>query len=91
MSKNDDTAVIRTDTERIEFLEKLNQAGTYTGKCILRMSNTGRGWRLHEHSEGGFCTVRGAIDAYMDEHEHKDLISIDEELPNEPCADTKQG
>jgi len=56
------------DTERLDFLQRLNKAGSYTGKYILRMSNTGRGWRLHETSEEtvtAFSSVRDAIDNFM--------------------------
>lgn len=53
-----------TDTERIDFMERLLAKKEYTGKAILRNSTTGRGWRLHETSwEGASDTVRGAIDA----------------------------
>ena len=51
------------DKERLDFLQKLNDRKKYTGKIILRESNTGRGWRLHETSRGGgFSSVREAID-----------------------------
>jgi len=59
---------MKTDTDLIEFLEELNNSRSYTGKCILRRSTTGRGWRLHE-TDGGFDTVREAIQAYYDEGE----------------------
>lgn len=65
-----------TDTERIDFLEALNAKAEYTGRCALRKSTTGRGWRLHEI--GGFdvpCetfdTVREAIDYYIENKEKK--------------------
>lgn len=32
-----------TDTELLNFLQKLNDEENYTGKCVLRMSFTGRG------------------------------------------------
>jgi hypothetical protein len=42
-----------TDTERIDLLE------------ILRLSSTGRGWRLHETEKtDGYPTVREAIDNF---------------------------
>lgn len=51
-----------TDTDLINTLEGLNKEASYTGKCILRQSTTGRGWRLHETSkEEGCDTVREAI------------------------------
>ena len=56
------------DEERIDFLETLNSKAEYTGKCLLRLSTTGRGWRLHE-TENGFDTVREAIDSFIEEGE----------------------
>ena len=56
-----------TDTERMDFLQKLTEQHAYTGKVILRSSTTGRGWRLHETSHPEAKTsVREAIDAYME-------------------------
>lgn len=53
------------DTELLDFLEELNKHKRYTGKCILRMSETGRGWRLHETDlEGASDTVREAIQKF---------------------------
>ncbi len=37
-----------TDTELLDVLQKLNDEANYTGRCVLRISMTGRGWRLHE-------------------------------------------
>ncbi|MDY6893867.1 MAG: hypothetical protein SVO01_00390 [Thermotogota bacterium] len=57
--------IMRTDTERLDFLQQLTNRKKYTGKVILRESTTGRGWRLHEHSgDGAVESVRDAIDAY---------------------------
>jgi len=56
------------DTERLDFLQSLNDKEIYTGKCELRMSTTGRGWRLHETEtfSGKACRlVRTAIDNFM--------------------------
>lgn len=51
-----------TDTDLINYLEELNNKNLYTGHCILRMSGSGRGWRLHETERlGGHHTVREAI------------------------------
>lgn len=51
-----------SDTELLNFLEKKNKEATYTGRCIFRMSGTGRGWRLHETDfVGAKKTVRSAI------------------------------
>jgi hypothetical protein len=56
---------LKEDEERLDFLQSLNCAGFDTGRCVLRLSGTGRGWRLHESN----CTeashsVRVAIDAF---------------------------
>lgn len=56
----------RTDTELLDALQELNNRENYTGLCILRISTTGRGWRLHETSADGFISVREAINDYLD-------------------------
>ncbi len=62
-----------TDTELLDALQKLNDLSGYTGLCILRMSTTGRGWRLHEVSTVDFdeanTSVRQAIEAFVREKE----------------------
>jgi hypothetical protein len=60
-----------TDTELLDFLQSLNDKKEYTGKCVLRMSATGRGWRLHETGrddvvDDGFFNVRQAIESFKD-------------------------
>ncbi len=51
-----------SDKELLDFLEELNAKKHYTGRCILRMSETNRGWRLHETDlDDASDTVRGAI------------------------------
>lgn len=53
-----------TDTERLDFLQKLT-AG-YGRGWLLRLSGYGRGWRLHETSTlGAVPDVRDAIDKVM--------------------------
>lgn len=53
-----------TDTERLDFLQKLT-AG-YGRGWILRLSSYNRGWRLHETSTpGAVPDVRDAIDQTM--------------------------
>lgn len=42
-----------TDKELLDFLQKKNDEGAHTGKCLFRMSVRGRGWRLHETSQTG--------------------------------------
>jgi len=55
-----------TDTERLDFLQKLLDEAKYTGKAILRMSLQGRGWCLHETDlPGAVADVRQAIDTFM--------------------------
>lgn len=54
-----------TDKERLDYLQELNDRNNYTGKCVLRESTTGRGWRLHETAgETSFDSVRDAIDNF---------------------------
>ena len=54
-----------TDEERIELLETLHRKSGYTGRCVMRMSINGRGWRLHKTLDGGSGTVREAIDKFF--------------------------
>ena len=62
---------MRTDKERIDFLQKITDQARFTGKVILRWSTTGRGWRLHEtRQEGGVLDVRVAIDNFIDQEEN---------------------
>ncbi len=54
---------LEADKERLDLLENLPRE--FSGKIILRMSTTGRGFRLHESSQkGAVDTVREAIDNY---------------------------
>jgi len=55
-----------TDKQRLDFLQELNNKAEYTGKCELRISLRGRGWRLHE-TTGAYAweDVREAIDFFM--------------------------
>ena len=56
-----------TDTELLDFLQSLNDKKFYTGKCVLRPSSTGRGWRLHETSlPNAVSDVRKAIILFME-------------------------
>lgn len=53
-----------TDTERLDLLDRLTKED-YEPGVILRRSETGRGWRLHQTSrEGASPTVREAIDRF---------------------------
>ena len=38
------------DTELLDWLETQNAKARYTGRCVFRLSTSGRGWRLHETS-----------------------------------------
>lgn len=57
-----------TDTELLDVLQKLNDKAEYTGKCVLRISDTGRGWRLHETDDDSGShpqtSVREAIEDF---------------------------
>lgn len=53
------------DTERLDFLDSLTGRDHFGGRVRLRLSSTGRGWRLQE-DERGYATVREAIDAFAD-------------------------
>ena len=57
---------IVTDTELLDFLQVLNNEAKYTGKCILRLSYCGRGWRLYETiKDNAYWSVREAIYQFM--------------------------
>ena len=52
-----------TDTDRLDFLEKLLGQNRYTGRAVLRWSTNGRGIRLHETSRSkAQKSIREAID-----------------------------
>ena len=58
----------RTDTERIDALQKLTTG--YGFGWVLRMSSTGRGMRLHETElEEAVPDIRDTIDTYLDKIE----------------------
>ena len=58
----------RTDEDRLDFLQVLLDQGAYTGTAILRISKTGRGFRLHESSKSqAVPDIRKAIDDFIDE------------------------
>jgi len=55
-----------TDTELLDWLESQNSRKTYTGFCVFRWSDFGRGWRLHETSRSdGVDSIRKAITVAM--------------------------
>lgn len=64
-TKQSELASLRADKARLDFLDSL--LGTYTGRVVCRMSQGGRGMRLHETSgeDGKDTNVRDAIDRYM--------------------------
>jgi len=58
-----------TDKERLDFLQLLTSNNDNKGGVILRMSETQRGWRLHQSSrKGAVPSVRCAIDNFIKEH-----------------------
>jgi hypothetical protein len=60
-----------TDSELLDFLEKLNEERLYTGKVVLRISQKGRGFRLRETSQAGAASsVRQAIIDFMKTDEY---------------------
>jgi len=64
------TEAAPTDKERLDFLQRLNDRAAFTGRCVLRESPNGRGWRLHETSlENAYQSVRDAIDIAMKREE----------------------
>ena len=50
-----------TDTELLDVLQKLNDEAVYSGVCILRLSTTGRGWRLHETADEDVVVPRTSV------------------------------
>jgi len=55
-----------SDTELLDYLQKLTDRKKYTGRVICRMSTIGRGWRLHETSLfGAKPSVREAIEDFI--------------------------
>lgn len=65
-----------TDIELLDFLQRLLDEKRYTGKCVLRWSDHGRGFRLHETSATeGVVNIREAIQIMMDHQklERKDV------------------
>jgi len=63
-----------TDKERLDYLQQLNDRNNYTGKCVLRESATGRGWRLHETSTDQYETFNNVRDAIDNFKLHNDKI-----------------
>ena len=61
-----------TDTELLDFLQKLTDEHVYTGRVVLRMSDTGHGWRLHETSlDTAVSNVRLAIENFINQRGDK--------------------
>jgi len=57
-----------TDREILDYLQERLERAPYTGRCVLRESSTGRGFRLMETSrDGAFNDVREAVMHVMDE------------------------
>lgn len=61
-----------TDTELLDFLQMLTDRAEYSGKCIMRLSLSGRGWRLHESNwELAQPSVRDAIEQFIDRYQEE--------------------
>jgi len=61
-----------TDTELLDYLQSLNDKQGFTGRCILRMSASDRGWRLHEtRMDGATTNVREAIEQFIKNENEK--------------------
>ena len=59
-------ADMMTDTELLDALQKLNDDKRHSGKCVLRMSAGGTGWRLHETTRPfARRNVRNAIEEFI--------------------------
>lgn len=64
---------VRGDAILLDYLEHVHRVSGFQ-LCTMRMSSTGRGWRLHSADapelraagESGFPTVRAAIKAALD-------------------------
>jgi len=57
-----------TDTELLDFLQKLTDQRRFTGTVILRNSDTSRGWHLHEtNHDSAVADVRQAIENYIEQ------------------------
>lgn len=55
-----------TDTELLDFLQRINNEGMHTKKCVFRISRRNWGWRLYESSRpGAVRDVRKAITKAM--------------------------
>ncbi len=61
---------IYSDTDLLDYLQKLTDDAKYSGRVMLRNSSIERGWRLYEtSSENGFLDVREAIINYIENNE----------------------
>ena len=61
--KNDGGPAFPTDAEMLDFLQSM--VGTATGLVTCRMSRTGRGMRLHEHTTGRGSVREAIADAML--------------------------
>lgn len=58
------------DQKRLNKLQALTEREDYTGRVIMRLSTTGRGWWLHEtDEEGSDADVRSALDRFFAEYD----------------------
>lgn len=70
-----------SDTALLNYLQRRLDRANYTGRCVLRESHRGHGFRLHETSApNGVPSVREAIAAEM----RAERAASDEEPDFEP-------
>jgi hypothetical protein len=80
-----------SDSEMLDWLQGQNDLSRYTGRCLFRMSTTGRGWRLHETSgDNAYMCVRNAIAVAMQE-EKQPRPDAPETLKYPPAASSGRG
>ncbi len=61
-----------TDKELLDFLQRKNDEKAHGGLCMLRDSDYGRGWRLHETKRvGAIRDVRRAIGIVVDREKRR--------------------
>jgi len=59
---------VRSDTELLDWLQAKLDEKRYSGRCIFRWSDSGRGMRLHETiREDASSSVRVAINKAIEE------------------------
>ena len=65
------------DKQLLDFLQRMNDETAYTGKCLFRISNMGRGWRLYETSQlGAKRSVREVIADAIDKERGGEKLEL---------------